>query len=62
VHICENDKMNMQELQQFISSLRGGGDAAQFSDSPAPDTAEKVQISSLALLKMLKHGIRACLE
>jgi 26S proteasome regulatory subunit N11 len=26
------------------------------SDSPTPDCAEKVHVSSLALLKMLKHG------
>ena len=25
-------------------------------DKPQPDTAEKIQISSLSLLKMLKHG------
>ncbi len=31
--------------------MRGGG-----SDAPMPDTAETVHISSLALLKMLKHG------
>ena len=27
-------------------------------DTPQVDTAEQVQISSLALLKMLKHGTR----
>ena len=32
-----------------------GGGAAP-ADAPLVDTAEKVQISSLALLKMLKHG------
>ena len=32
--------------------LGGGGG----SDSPSPDCAEKVHVSSLALLKMLKHG------
>lgn len=32
--------------------LGGGGG----SDSPTPDCAEKVHVSSLALLKMLKHG------
>ncbi len=25
-------------------------------DTPMPDTSEKIQISSLSLLKMLKHG------
>ena len=33
----------------------GGGGAAP-SDAPVVDTAEQVYISSLALLKMLKHG------
>merc|ERR1711915_971441 len=32
----------------------GGGGGG--SDSPTPDCAEKVHVSSLALLKMLKHG------
>ena len=32
----------------------GGGQAA--TDAPVVDTAEQVYISSLALLKMLKHG------
>ena len=32
----------------------GGG--APPPDQPTPDTAEKIQISSLSLLKMLKHG------
>jgi len=31
--------------------MGGGG-----GDSPTPDCAEKVHVSSLALLKMLKHG------
>lgn len=34
----------------------GGGQGAGGEDQPQPDTAEKVQISSLSLLKMLKHG------
>ena len=33
--------------------LGGGG---QPTDGPVVDTAEQVYISSLALLKMLKHG------
>jgi len=33
-----------------------GGSGAPPSDTPAVDTAEQVYISSLALLKMLKHG------
>uniref|UniRef100_A0A7S2WFK7 MPN domain-containing protein n=1 Tax=Mucochytrium quahogii TaxID=96639 RepID=A0A7S2WFK7_9STRA len=34
-----------------MGGMRGGG-----ADTPMPDTAETVHISSLALLKMLKHG------
>lgn len=35
---------------------RLGQPSAQPTDGPVPDTAEQVYISSLALLKMLKHG------
>jgi 26S proteasome regulatory subunit N11 len=45
--------MDMQRLQQMLAQMGGAGPAA---DSNLPDTAEKIQISSLALLKMLKHG------
>jgi len=43
----------MQRFQQLLANLPRQGPAP---DAPLPDTAEKVQISSLALLKMLKHG------
>jgi hypothetical protein len=46
--------MDMQRLQQMMRNMPGQGAAAP--DAPAPDTAEKIQISSLSLLKMLKHG------
>lgn len=46
--------MDLQRLQQLLS--RGGAGAAPAMDAPLPDTAEKIQISSLSLLKMLKHG------
>ena len=46
--------MNMQRLQQLLGQAGAGRGPA--ADSPLPDTAEKVQISSLSLLKMLKHG------
>jgi 26S proteasome regulatory subunit N11 len=36
----------------------GGGGGGPAVDTPLPDTAEKIQISSLSLLKMLKHGIK----
>ena len=37
--------------------MMGGGNGAPEADAPKPDTSEKVQISSLSLLKMLKHGV-----
>ena len=38
-----------------LLNLGGGGGGV--ADGPVVDTAEMVYISSLALLKMLKHGI-----
>ena len=44
-------------LRQMLASLQGGGGQEQpGTDQPLPDTSEKIQISSLSLLKMLKHG------
>lgn len=40
-------------LQQMLNMQRRNAPAP---DAPLPDTSEKVQISSLSLLKMLKHG------
>jgi len=40
---------------QMLQGMGGRGGGAQ-PDAPMVDTAEKVRISSLALLKMLKHG------
>jgi 26S proteasome regulatory subunit N11 len=45
----------MDRVSRFFGSLPGIGSGGA-PDSPAVDSAEKVQISSLALLKMLKHG------
>ena len=36
--------------------MGGMGSGQGASDAPVVDTAEQVYISSLALLKMLKHG------
>lgn len=43
----------MDRLQRLLTQSQAGGVAA---DGPVNDTAETVHISSLALLKMLKHG------
>ena len=51
--------MDMRRLQQMMG-MGGGGGAAAEVDAPKSDTAEKVQISSLSLLKMLKHGNFTC--
>lgn len=39
------------EMMMGMAGMGGGG-----ADIPIPDTSETVYISSLALLKMLKHG------
>jgi 26S proteasome regulatory subunit N11 len=48
----------MERLQQLMRGMPGGGGlgGAGGGDSHTPDCAEKVHVSSLALLKMLKHG------
>ena len=46
----------MEGLQQLMQGMRGGPGAGGGGDAPTPDCAEKVHVSSLALLKMLKHG------
>ncbi|KAJ1444682.1 putative 26S proteasome non-ATPase regulatory subunit 14 [Pelagophyceae sp. CCMP2097] len=46
----------MDRLSRLFGNLPGLGNAQTAPDTPVVDTAEKVQISSLALLKMLKHG------
>jgi 26S proteasome regulatory subunit N11 len=48
--------MDFARLQQMISGMRGGRGDAPAADTPMADTSEKIQISSLSLLKMLKHG------
>ena len=42
-------------MDRLLSQL-GGGMAAANPDAPMVDTSEQIYISSLALLKMLKHG------
>lgn len=44
----------MDRVQRMLMGAQG---LAPNSDAPKVDTSEQVHISSLALLKMLKHGI-----
>lgn len=46
----------MEQLQQLLSRGGMGGGGAAAPGAPVVDTAETVIISSLSLLKMLKHG------
>ena len=49
----------MDRLQRLLGQAGGGGAASgPGGDVPQVDTAEQIYISSLALLKMLKHGER----
>merc|ERR1712224_1141124 len=48
--------MDPARLQQILGSMQQGGPGAAAVDAPIMDTAETVYISSLALLKMGKHG------
>lgn len=52
--------MDLARLQQMLG-MGGGASRGPQSDAPQPDTAEKIQISSLSLLKMLKHGLNRLL-
>ncbi|KAG9019539.1 multicatalytic endopeptidase [Tulasnella sp. 427] len=47
--------MNSQ-LEQMLNAGRTGGMGAPAVDAQIPDNGEVIHISSLALLKMLKHG------
>ncbi len=47
----------MDRLQRIFQGSQGGaGMGGAAGDSPQVDTSEQIYISSLALLKMLKHG------
>jgi 26S proteasome regulatory subunit N11 len=46
----------MERLQQLMRGMPGGSGGASNTDRASPDCSEKVHVSSLALLKMLKHG------
>lgn len=52
----------MERIQRLLSGgLGASGMGAPNPDDPVVDTAETVHISSLALLKMLKHGMHQLL-
>ena len=46
----------MDRLQRVLANMHQGGGGGPAVDTPAVDTSEQIYISSLALLKMLKHG------
>jgi len=46
----------VDRLLRLSSGLPLGQGSAPAADTPVVDTAEQVYVSSLALLKMLKHG------
>ncbi len=53
---CDTSIMNFGNLQNMLAQHQQNQGAAVV-EAPVLDTSEKVTISSLALLKMLKHGI-----
>lgn len=46
----------MDRLQRMLGGMQGMGGGGPATDAPQQDTSEQIYISSLALLKMLKHG------
>lgn len=48
----------MERLQRVLNNQGAFGGQQAGMDTPTVDTAEMVYISSLALLKMLKHGMK----
>lgn len=48
----------MDRIQQMMQRMQGGEAGGAVGDAPQVDTAEQIYISSLALLKMLKHGVQ----
>jgi hypothetical protein len=50
--------MSFNQLSRLLQNSDGAG-GGQAQDAPQVDTAEQIYISSLALIKMLKHGASA---
>ena len=51
-------QLTMERLQRLLQNAGGvpSGQGQPSADTPQVDTSEQIYISSLALLKMLKHG------
>ena len=45
----------MNQISRLLQGQQGGGGQPN-ADTPKVDTAEQIYVSSLALIKMLKHG------
>jgi hypothetical protein len=48
-------------MNQLVRLAQGGG-GPPAGDTPQVDTAEQIYISSLALIKMLKHGMNLLVD
>ena len=48
--------MSLNQLSRLLQNSEGGPGGGPPQDAPQVDTAEQIYISSLALIKMLKHG------
>jgi len=47
---------NLQDIQRLLMGQFGQQGGGEMPEMPLPDTSEQIYISSLALIKMLKHG------
>jgi len=47
---------NLQDIQRLLMGQFGQQGGGEMVEMPLPDTSEQIYISSLALIKMLKHG------
>lgn len=54
--LCDDYLQKMDRILRLGGGMPGLSQAPPPTDAPVVDTAEQVYISSLALLKMLKHG------
>ena len=54
--------MSMNQFSRLLQGQGGGGGGQPNADTPQVDTAEQIFVSSLALIKMLKHGAVASMQ